>query len=111
MTSTRGEFCKRPISDLSFENDGGSEIITGHSTIEKENKRLSLEWKRPFDIQISSGLTLMGNNDFDVYLTWVAAPSAEFVPSGRERLYQYGATTEGDVQVLKLLPAPNQPQF
>ena len=96
-TATRGEFCKDRISDSSFENDGGSEIVIGDGMFDKDNKKMSIEWTRPFDIQISSGLTLIGNYDFDIYLTWVTAPNAEFVPSGRQRLYHYGATTEDDV--------------
>ena len=84
-TGLRGMFCRKPISDPDFEND--TEVVIGDEMIDKQNQKLSFEWKRPFDIQMGSGLTFVGNYDFDIYLVWVTAPSAEYVPSGRERLY------------------------
>jgi hypothetical protein len=96
-TRARGQFCTKPVNDALFENEGKSGIVpTPGGTLDKDNKQFSFEWTRPFDVEIDYGLSLVGGYDFMIYLTWVVTEGENYMPTGRNRIYQYGNALKED---------------
>ena len=85
---TMGNFCTKTIDDEAFENEGMSEIqLVGNSTFDVDNRKLSFEFTRPFDVQRDHAMTFIGGYDFKIWTTWTIAASPDAVAEGRNRIY------------------------
>ena len=68
-----GQFCKKAISDVSFENLGYSGVETAEQTYDRDAKKISIAWTRPFDVSSDNSLTLEAGKSYNVFITWVTA--------------------------------------
>ena len=68
-----GQFCKKAISDVAFENVGYSGVQTSTSTYDIDVKEASIAWTRPFDVSAENSLTLEAGKSYKVFITWVSA--------------------------------------
>ena len=68
-----GQFCKKAISDVAFENLGYSGVETSQATYDRDAKVASIAWTRPFDVSADNSLTLEPGKNYKVFITWVTA--------------------------------------
>ena len=84
-----GEFCQKKITDNVFDNSGLSGIELGKSTIDYDNKELTLKWTRPFDVSADGSLTLDTDTTYYIWMTWVIADDHDTLTR-----FRWGTTQE-----------------
>ena len=99
-----GTHCQKSINDAVFDNSGQNGIQMGPSTIDYDNKELTAQWSRPFDVSADGSLTLDTTSKYYIWLTWVITDSHETVVRG-----SWGAFQEADRQIMELYPPPDEP--
>ena len=82
-TNYFGDFCRGPIDSDEFTKDEAEIKITDNGTFNQDDRKLSFDWLRPFDINVDHGLTLVGGFNYNIWYTFVVvdeAPPAQYEP-------------------------------
>tara|TARA_B110000285_G_C14809685_1_gene461387 strand:- start:31 stop:375 length:345 start_codon:yes stop_codon:yes gene_type:complete len=88
MTMTKGDYCRNDVNGEQFTKEEADVSITDNGMFERGGRKLSVEWVRPFDIDVSHGLTLVGGFKYNIWYTFVVVDES----SPERRIYQYGLT-------------------
>ena len=99
-----GQFCKKNILDVAFDNTGISGIKPGPNTIDYEAMEATLEWTRPFDVSADGSLALDTDTKYYMWITWVSATDEDDFRSPA-----FGMTGVDSYSEVSLLPAPDAP--